>query len=209
MIQKSIYDRTGFSKSAIQKGVTNALVVIDRARDNSQSIEQENERSINCNDDYEMMDVFSLESHRDDDEVTIANIVTDPTILQSMNTFKDVSDDQYSKLCKDAKSFIGIKANSLHSTKITLSSDLDKLNNEQLHVFHLINRCAEGKNGKVFGCILVGGPGTGKSVLIRQLAAHGREKYAKNTQGTDRLICGSTGTAAYNVSGTTIHSFTI
>lgn len=49
-------------------------------------------------------------------------------------------------------------------------------------------------------------PGTGKSILLREIIASLRKTYA--TRGADRVaITASTGMAAANIGGTTIHSF--
>lgn len=74
-----------------------------------------------------------------------------------------------------------------------------RLSNEQQKVLHMV--VDEGKN--VF---FTGSAGTGKSVLLREIISSLRKKFKKGPESV--AITASTGIAACNIGGTTLHSFT-
>ena len=72
------------------------------------------------------------------------------------------------------------------------------LSNEQKQILDLVKDRAE----SVF---FTGSAGTGKSVLLREIIAQVRRKFAKEV---DRVaVTASTGLAACNIGGVTLHSF--
>lgn len=156
--------------------------------------------------DDENLEMFITESQPNPDEVILNSIIQDEPTIRLLNPFNAFPDEIYALLCKNAQQFLQIKLQESLSTTEIMTENLPKLNDEQKSVFNLINKCSEGISGTVHGCIVVGGPGTGKSLLIKHLMAFGQQNFINFPKKTDRLVCGSTGTAAYNISGVTIHS---
>jgi hypothetical protein len=87
------------------------------------------------------------------------------------------------------------QARAVSSTAALESDEVKMLTAEQRHVFALVDRCEN-----VF---FTGSAGTGKSLLLTVLIQHLRERW-----GDDAVaVTASTGAAAVNIGGTTLHAF--